>query len=226
MAPKGEDGSWLRNGTEERKSLDSISVRIEAQDAFKRQQNGGAGGVESDGEGDEYNGCFPRGLGPNVSRKVYSDSTNMKGAPFARLDAQGDAESVKSKLLGAIYCCCGPSGQAGAIDLKSIGDSKQESDTSSRWEDLDLSECCKPPYWRQLARRAKAHVHVRQPQPTRSEWLNYDPHSYQMNFDDGCRQECDSSLHIDECDDSVSRERAMQSALLKKFAASRAQRVV
>jgi hypothetical protein len=191
MAPKGEDGSWLRNGSEER--------------TYERQQ--------SDGEGEDCNGCFPRG------RKVYS------GAPFARLDTHHDAESVKEKLLGAIYCCCEPSADE---DLKGRGGvSKQES--SSKWEDVDLTsaDCCKAPYWRQLARRAKAHVYVRQaPQPSRDDWLNYDPHSYQMNFDDGCRREdFASSLYIDENDDSDSRERAMQSALLKQFAASRAQRV-
>ncbi|KAG0601036.1 hypothetical protein M758_11G079300 [Ceratodon purpureus] len=221
MAPKGEDGSWLRNATEERKGLDSISVRIssmEVKGAFKRQQSGG----ESDGE--DYIGCFPRG------RKVYSDSANLKGAPFARLDAHQDAESVRARVLGAICCCCGQPGYSGEGEdaglQKSGGGSKQEAVGSRRWDDVDLSGgCCKAPYWKQLARRAKAHVHVRQaPHPSRGDWLNYDPHSYQMNFDDGCRREDGvSSLYIDENDDPASRERAMQSALLKKFAASRAQ---
>lgn len=233
MAAKGEDRSWLGNATEERRGLDSISVRIstmEARDAFKRQQVGGGGGAKRGGEGDDYSGCFPRGRG-NMGRTVYSDSMNVKGPPFARLEAHQDLESVRARLLGAIYCCCGQpdyTEEVRAVDLKSSGGiSKQYSSASSKWEDIDLSDkYCKPtPYWKQLARRAKAHVHVQQAHPSGGDWLNYDLHSYQMNFDDGCRRDDGvSSLYIDANDDSVSRERAMQSALLRNFAASGAER--
>lgn len=189
-----------------------------------------AGETESDGE-EEYSGCC-------LFRSRSMSRRGMKGASYSRLesdDPEGDATKAKAKasfqrsrsVCAEFFCCCGP--RAGAqntnyttVEVRSVdGATKQD----RKWEvDVNEDHFVKPPYWRQLVRKLTSHGHVRRPSRG-ADWLSYDVHAYQMNFDDGCgRENCVSYLFTDDTDGSPqTRARAMHAALLKKFAAQKQQ---
>lgn len=229
MAPlNGVEASWFGGVDGEdaaRRSKESISVRIsnKASEVLKRQGAMAAGEGESDGEDESGPCCFFRGR--TMSRRLYSSGSDLKGGPFARLSA-GDPQSTKAKIkyqrsrsvCATMFFCCGPAreqSQYTTVEVRAVDAAKQD----RKWE-VDVNEdYSKPPYWKQLVRKVRSQCRPRG-HKAGSEWLNYDAHSYQMNFDDGCWRES-SFLYANENDDSVSRARTMQAALVKKFAASR-----
>ena len=230
MSPlKGEDESWYGSGEgeEERTRKSSISVRIstKAQELLKRASSGEG---EIDGD-DEYSGCCGF-RARSTTRRLSAGGLDLKGGPFTRLSAE-DPESAKAKIkyqrsrsvCATIFFCCGTREQAGhhytTVEVHAVDAAKQD----RKWEvDVNEDEYAKPPYWKQLVRKVRSQCRPRQ-HKSGPEWLNYDAHSYQMNFDDGCwRENCSSFLYTDEKDDSATRARAMQAALFKKFASGRA----
>jgi hypothetical protein len=210
MAPLDE--SWFGSGERVRKESISVRISAKAQEVLKM-----AGELESDGEEDYSGCCFMRGR--SMSRRLSASGSDVKGGPFTRLSAE-DPESAKAKpkylrsrsVCATIFFCCGPREQSQytTVEVRAV---KQD----RTWE-VDVKEdYAKPPYWKQLVRKVRSQCRPRQ----KPEWLNYDAHSYQMNFDDGCwRETCSSAsfLYADESDDSATRARAMHAALFKSRA--------
>lgn len=221
MAPlKGEGGE--RRHSNASGEQPGAGVSIKAQEVVKHQPT--MGEVESDGE-EEYTGC--------CLFRSRSLSRRLKGAAYSRLESDEPDGAVKASskakvnlqrsrsICAEFFCCCGPRVQTSytTVEVRSVdGAAKQD----RKWEVDVNEEQYKPPYWKQLARKLTSHGHVRR-HSRGSDWLSYDPYTYQMNFDDGCRREnCVSYLFTDEKGDADTRARAMHAALLKKFAADRA----
>jgi len=175
--------------------------------------------------------CFPRGRASNRKGDSLSSNLMEAGTPFARLDAETVKGKPRSRSVGrGGCCCCGPrrgqkfTVEVRAVDLKGSGAaSGGELRTKGRWE-IDVNEeYYKPPVWKQIIRKVRAHAkHV---QTSRCEWVNYDPQSYEKNFDNGGWRDSFAvvSQHYDENDDLGTKERALHTALLQKFASSRSQ---
>uniref|UniRef100_A9RX13 Uncharacterized protein n=1 Tax=Physcomitrium patens TaxID=3218 RepID=A9RX13_PHYPA len=232
MAPLGDENDvWLGNADSgmQGKSSDSFSIRVSnnAQENFKRPPTVAAGEPDIDWEDVNTGCCFFRRR--SIRHEVFSGGPNSAGTPFARLGTE-DPESTKvkskdlfrSSSIGAvIFCCCAPRERANyTVAVRSVDATKQD----KTWTVDVNEEYSKPPYWKRLIRKLKAQAHGRPGghHHSRCEWLNYDLQNYQMNFDDGCwREICVSSGHADESDGPAERARAMHSAFLQKYCASR-----
>lgn len=238
MAPKADEANWFSDtdvyGGQPSVSTEPIAVRVSnfGQDMFQRHGSVAGEEVCSDGEEDSSFCCFPRGRSTN--RKGSALSSNLMdmggaGAPFARLDTEKlQGRPPRSRLVGASCCCCGPrrpqkfTVEVRAVDVKPKGVPKGKLRTQGRWE-IDVNEeYFKPPIWKQLIRKVRAHA--KQVHSSRCEWVNYDLQSYEKNFDNGgWRDSCTSAGNFDENDEVGTKERAMHTALLQKFASSRSQ---
>jgi len=235
MAPKGVGEGWFSTTNGEMQyNTDSISVGVSnfTNDTCKRQPSGEHG---SDDEASIC--CFPRGR--SMSRikgdVLVSNLLDIGGAgtpAFAKLNPdESKVRSPRSRPIDTVLCCCcGPSkGLNYTVEVRSvdshndrISQKQSELRTQGRWE-VDMNEeYYKPPVWKQLLRKVKAHA--RQVHSSRCDWENYDLQSYENNFDNGgWRDQIGSTCagQLDEKEDLGTKERALHTALLQKFASSR-----
>ncbi|KAG0562103.1 hypothetical protein M758_9G171700 [Ceratodon purpureus] len=231
---KGEDESWFKaKDAAAMDHRDTMSVRVSnsAQDSMTRRPLTREESALSDGEDNAGNRWFARGRG----RKGEVEGEG--GAPFSRLDgnrSKGRPNLQRSQSAtrgrddgGVVLCCCGPrwGGRKASNGEHERGDVLR---TKGRWEVDDDDEFYKPPVWKQIIQKVKAQT--RQLNSTsigRGEWVNYDPQSYEKNFDNGLWRDTSRQKHYDENDEDEKlglKERARHTALLQKFASTRSQK--
>ena len=232
---KGEVESWVRaKDAEAMDHRDTVSVRFadSAQDVMAKRPYARDEAAFSDGEDNAGNRWYPHGQG----RK----GEGVGGAPFSRLDAnrskdrpnlyrsQSAAEGRGDRGV-PVFCCCGPrfggrKASSGAVEGADV------LRTKGRWEVDDDDEYYKPPVWKQIIQKVKAQTrHLNSNSTPRGEWVNYDPQSYEKNFDNGTWRDSSQEInHYVENDENKKlglKERALHTALLQKFASSRSQKL-
>jgi hypothetical protein len=229
---KGEDESWFRTkdaGTMDHWDTMSVRVSNSAQDAmtkrpFVREESG-----FSDGEDNAGNRWFPRGRGRN------GEVEGVAGAPFSRLDGNRskDRPNLHRSQSGAggrvdggvVLCCCGP--RWGGRKASHGGNDGLR--TKGRWEVDDDDEFYKPPVWKQIIQKVKAQTRqLNSNSIARGDWVNYDPQSYEKNFDNGSWRDTSRQKLYDENDENEKlglKERALHTALLQKLSSNSSQKL-
>jgi hypothetical protein len=118
------------------------------------------------------------------------------------------------------------------VEVRGVGvvQEKELGSSAGRWEvDVNEDDYFKPaPMWKQLVRKMKAQARHVQAAGSRNEsWLNYDPQSYQKNFDNGeFRQQTyyvRHSLDEENYHQHAAKETALHTALLQRIASTRSQ---
>jgi hypothetical protein len=190
--------------------------------------------VENDGVGGPTPlCCFPSSSRRYNRRKAHSFDCAEPGSAFSPVDTTDSARSgvvrpLRSLSVREFCCCCGPrrSGQWIVEVQKEHGSDNDRLRTAgSRWEvDVNDEYYFKPPMWKQLIRKMKAqakHVHGSR----NFEWLNYDPQSYEKNFDNGEFRQQYLLRSVNQKDDyhGARESSALHAALLHRFASGRSQ---
>ncbi len=213
----------------------AISVGGGVGEAEEEEDDGGAG---------QSICCFPLWRGRYNQRKPDSFDGVQPGSTFSRLDTESLRSLGWRSLDAAALCCCGccgwPRRRSGkwVVEVRGMQEvvkkahgSDDRLRTAGRWEvDVNDEYFKPPPMWKQLVRKVKAQVvrhHHVHGASSRSDWLNYDPQSYEKNFDNGeFRQQqfyAPRSLQDENDDDHGAREAALHTALLQRLASSRSQ---
>lgn len=133
----------------------------------------------------------------------------------------------------AVLCCCGPRwGRKYNTVENHNGSPEDRTDilrTKGRWEVDADDEYYKPPLWKQIILRVKAQAREANcgNSVRAGEWVNYDPQSYEKNFDNGTWRDSSRDIYQenDENEKLGLKERALHTALLQKFASARSQKL-
>jgi hypothetical protein len=203
---------------------------------FGRKSSDLAGVGDMGGDGEEYEDtgktfcCFPSSRGRRYSRRK-AGAYGMEEPQESPIDPN---KGVKSLL--ALCSCCGStrtSSRKWVVEVRGVGvvQEKELGSSAGRWEvDVNEDDYFKPaPMWKQLVRKMKAQARHVQAAGSRNEsWLNYDPQSYQKNFDNGeFRQQTYHVRHsLDEENSDhqhAAKEMALHTALLQRIASTRSQ---
>lgn len=241
---RGEDESWFRTkdaATIDHRDTMSVRVSNSAQDmAVKRPYSGAGGEAYSDGEDNAGNRWFPRGRGRQG--ESFSVEGAAPGAPFSRDTnrAKGRpnlrrSQSTAGGILdhAAVLCCCGPrwSRKYNPVEVHN-GSPEAEKDvlrTKGRWQVDADDEYYKPPVWKQIILKVKAQARQANcgGNARAGDWVNYDPQSYEKNFDNGSWRDTSQGVYQenDENEKLGLKERALHTALLQKFASTRSQKL-
>jgi hypothetical protein len=207
---------------------------------FGRKNSEVSGVGDMGGDGEEYDDagktfcCFPSSRGRRYSRRK-AVAYGMEEPQESPSDPNKGLRPLKS--LWALCSCCGSartSSMKWVVEVRGVGvvQEKELGSSAGRWEmDVNEDDYFKPaPMWKQLVRKMKAQARHVQAAGSRNEsWLNYDPQSYQKNFDNGeFRQQTyyvRHSLDEENSDNQhAAKEAALHTALLQKIASTRSQR--
>lgn len=206
---------------------------------FGRKNSEVAGLGDMGGDGEEYDDagkafcCFPSSRGRRYSRRK-AVAYGMEEPQESPSDPNKGLRPLKS-LLALCSCCGSPrtSSRKWVVEVRGVGvvQEKELGSSAGRWEvDVNEDDYFKPaPMWKQLVRKMKAQARHVQAAGSRNEsWLNYDPQSYQKNFDNGeFRQQTYYVRHpLDEehsDNQHAAKETALHTALLQRIASTRSQ---